>query len=230
MINKNIKIAASIICADWMNLEKDIRVLEDEKIDFIHYDVMDGFFVPDYCMGTGIINAINGNTTIPPFYHLMVEEPSRILKNFTTHSSAVMSIHYEACRNLHRDIITIKKSGFGAGIVVNPATPLNALEYVIEEVQFVVVMTVNPGYPGQGLVPQTLNKIQQMSEWKQKNNLALSICVEGNVNHQNIPKMVAAGCDVLIAGTSGLFMRGLPLRDSISKMRDSINAGLTKQV
>ena len=126
-------ISASIMCANWMRLEDDLRILEEAAIDYIHYDIMDGFFVEDYCLGTSIINEIRANTSLPSDYHLMVEEPVRILRNFTPAQGDVLSIHYEACRNLHRDLIRIKRLGFKAGLVLNPATTLNAIEYVIEE-------------------------------------------------------------------------------------------------
>jgi ribulose-phosphate 3-epimerase len=224
-----IKISASIMCANWMFMEKDIRILEKEGIQYIHYDIMDGFFAPDYCLGTNIINVIRKNTSIPSDYHLMVEEPSRILSNFEPEPGAILSIHYEACRNLHRDLIRIKKMGFKAGVILNPATPLNAIEYVIEEVDAIGVMTVNPGYAGQKLVPQTIKKIEMLSEWRYKDNLKFEISVDGNVNAENIPRMVAAGCDILIGGSSGLFVNGNPLQESIIRMRSYIEEGLNQK-
>lgn len=228
-MNKRIKISASIMCADWMHIEKDIRVLEEEKIDYIHYDIMDGFFAPDYCLGTNIINVIRKNTFIPADYHLMVEEPSRIFNNFEAEDGAILSVHYEACRNLHRDVIKIKHMGFKVGLVLNPATPLNAIEYVIEEVDTLTIMTVNPGYAGQKLVPQTLKKIEMLDKWRQKDNLNLEISVDGNVDRENMPKMVAAGCDILVGGSSGLFVNGIPLKESISRMHSYIEEGLNQR-
>ncbi len=222
----DIKISASVMCANWMRLEEDIKILEQEGISYMHYDVMDGFFCPDYCLGTQIINVIRKNTKIQSDYHLMVEEPSRILHNFEPQEGSVLSIHYEACRNLHRDLIKIKQLGFKAGIILNPATPLNAIEYVIEEVDQVTIMTVNPGYAGQKLVPQTIKKIEKLHEWRLKDKLSLQISVDGNVNKENITNMVAAGCDVLVGGSSGLFVSGIPLKESIAKMRGFIAQGL----
>ncbi|MCK5214140.1 MAG: ribulose-phosphate 3-epimerase [Candidatus Omnitrophica bacterium] len=226
MTKTKIKISASIMCANWMHLEKDLKILAEEEIDYIHYDIMDGFFAPDYCLGTSIINVIRNNTGILPEYHLMVEEPSRILGNFEAEEGAILSIHYEACRNLHRDLMSIKHKGFRAGIILNPATPLNAIEYVIDEVDVVSVMTVNPGYKGQKLVPQTLKKVEILDQWRKKDKLDLEICVDGNVNRENIPRMVAAGCDVLVGGSSGLFISGQGLRQSIKNMREYIQEGL----
>lgn len=226
-MDKKIKISASIMCANWMHLEDDLMMLEEEGIDYIHYDVMDGFFCPDYCMGTNIIKEIRKHTFIPADYHLMVEEPSRILQNFSdAGSNAIMQIHYEACRNLHRDLIKIKHMGFKVGVVLNPATPLNAIEYVIEELDVITVMTVNPGYAGQKLVPQTLKKIETLSEWRQKNNLRFEISVDGNVNRENIPTMVSLGCDILVGGSSGLFVKDMPLKEAILRMRGYIEEGI----
>ncbi len=225
-MNREVKISASIMCADWMHLEKDLRALEQGGIAYIHYDIMDGFFCPDYCLGTQIINEIRKNTFIPADYHLMIEEPSRILNNFIPEPGAILSIHYEACRNLHRDLIKIKQMGFQAGVVLNPATPLNAIEYVIEEVDQVTIMTVNPGYRGQKLVPQTLKKIEKLNEWRRKDGLPFVISVDGNVNKETVPHMVKAGCDNLVGGSSGLFIKGQTLPESIALLRGYIEEGL----
>ena len=223
---KKIKISASVMCANWMCLKEDVKVLEAEGIDYIHYDVMDGFFAPDYCLGSNIINVIRRNTVIPSDYHLMVEEPARILDNFEPKDGDMLSIHYEACRNLHRDLVRIKKKGFKTGVVLNPATPINAIEYIIEELDNVTVMTVNPGYAGQKLVPQTLKKLEMLYNWREKDGLKFELTVDGNVNRENIPKMVACGCDMLIGGSSGLFISGLSLKEAIDRMRGYINEGL----
>ncbi|MFC1478493.1 ribulose-phosphate 3-epimerase [Candidatus Margulisiibacteriota bacterium] len=227
--NTNVEISASIMCANWLNLEKDIRVLEEKKIDYIHYDIMDGFFAPDYCLGTNIINVIRKNTNIPADYHLMVEEPSRILGNFDPGNGDILSIHYEACRNLHRDLIKIKQMGFQVGVVINPGTPLTAIEYVIEEVKVVTVMTVNPGYAGQKLVSQTLRKIEMLDQWRKKDKLDIKICIDGNVNKEWIAQMVANGGDMLVGGSSGLFIKEMPLKESIDNMRGYIAEGLKER-
>lgn len=224
MENK-IKISASIICANWMHLENDLKILEQKKIDYIHYDIMDGFFCPDYCLGTHVINVIRENTSIPSDYHLMVEEPSRIFNNFTVKKGDVFSIHYEACRSLHRDLIRIKQIGFKVGIVLNPATPLNSIEYVIEEVDTVTIMTVNSGYSGQKLVPQTIKKVEALNEWRKRENLSFEICIDGNVNKENTPRMVSAGADILIGDSTGLFIEGIPLTNSIDMLRGYIEEG-----
>jgi ribulose-phosphate 3-epimerase len=222
------------MCANWMHLAHDLRVLEQGGIDYIHYDVMDGFFVEDYCLGTSIINEIRQNTHIPADYHLMVEEPIRILRNFTPPplnppqggGGDIMSIHYEACRNLHRDLIRIKRLGFQVGLVLNPATTLNAIEYVIDEVDTITIMTVNPGFKGQKLVPQMMQKIESLAQLRARLRLEFKISVDGNVDSAHIPAMVAAGADILVGGSSGLFIAGQPLVQSIVHMRQCIEAGV----
>ena len=226
VVTEKPKISASIMCANWMHLEEDLRALEEGGINYIHYDVMDGFFVEDYCLGTSIINEIRKNTCVPPDYHLMVEEPARILKRFTPEEGAILSIHYEACRNLHRDLISMRRLGFRVGLVLNPATTLHAIEYVVEEVDVITVMTVNPGFQGQKLVPQMIRKIEALRKLRSEFKLELEICVDGNVSGENIPKMVAAGADILIGGSSGLFISGQPVGESIAQMYARIQEGL----
>jgi ribulose-phosphate 3-epimerase len=225
-INRKVRISAAILCANWMDLESDLRFLEQEGIDYIHYDIMDGFFVPDYCLGTSIINVIRRNTKIPADYHLMVEEPSRILGNFSAEDDSILSVHYEACRNLHRDLVGVKNRGFKVGLVLNPGTPLGAIEYVIEEVAFVNVMTSNPGYAEQNLVPQALKKVELLCGLREKNKLNYQIVVEGNVSDKHIPEMVSAGCDVLVGDSAGLFVERMHLKESISGMKRAIDCGL----
>ena len=216
------------MCANWMNLRDDILCLEQEGIDYLHYDVMDGFFCPDYCLGTHIIKAIQEHTVIPSDFHLMVEEPLRVIQTFSSKPGDILTIHYEACRNLHRDLVKIKQLGFRPGLALNPATTINLIEYVIEEVDVIKVMTVNPGYAGQKLVEQTINKIAQLDELRKSEKLNFEISVDGNVNSVYIPKMVAAGADILIGGSSGLFVRGIPLKEAIVKFRSYIEEGFKR--
>jgi ribulose-phosphate 3-epimerase len=159
----------------------------------------------------------------------MVEEPIRILRNFTPDSNDIMSIHYEACRNLHRDLIRIKRLGFQVGLVLNPATTLNAIEYVIDEVDTITIMTVNPGFKGQKLVPQMMQKIESLAQLRTRLKLEFKISVDGNVDPEHIPTMVAAGADILVGGSSGLFIADQSLSQSIVQMRQCIEEGLKRR-
>ena len=122
-MSRRVKISASVICANWMRLEDDLRCLEHGGIDYLHYDLMDGFFCPDYCLGSQLINIIRQNTTLASDYHLMVEEPIKMLRNFTAKNGDIFTIHYEACKNLHRDTMQIKNAGFRVGVALIPQLP-----------------------------------------------------------------------------------------------------------
>ena len=224
--NHNVKLSASVMCANWWELGADISKLESLNIDYLHYDIMDGFFVGDYCLGTNIINEIRKHTVIKSDYHLMVEEPMRIIENFNDIKDGdILTIHYEACRNLHRDLVKLKKMGFKAGLALNPATTINQIEYVIEEVDVIVIMTVNPGYKGQKLVPQTLKKLHALNELKNKYGYQFDIEVDGNVNPEFIPKMVSNGANILVGGSSGLFIKNQPLEKSVEEINALIMEG-----
>ncbi len=224
--NDKVKIAASIICVDWMNAGRDLKILEENGVDYIHYDVMDGFFAPDYCMGSTLIESIQRNTKLPGFFHLMVEEPARMFSRFKVPPGDIFSIHYEACRNLHRDIMTLRGMGCKVGVVLCPATNLESLDYVIEDIDVVMIMTVNPGFIGQKLVPQTILKVERLKRQLIEKKLPIQIAVDGNVNDENIAKMVAAGADILIGGSSGLFKKNQSLETSIKQVRARIDEGL----
>lgn len=221
-MSRRVKVSASVICANWMNLKKDLQYLEHGGIDYLHYDLMDGFFCPDYCLGSQLINIIRENTAIASEYHLMVDEPIRMLKNFTSKHGDIFTIHYEACKNLHRDIIQIKNAGFKVGVALNPATPVTVLECIIKDLDVVQVMTVNPGAAGQKLVEHTIEKIGILNLWRKRDGLTFEINADGSVSWKNIPKMIAAGADILVGGSSGLFIKNVPLAESIKKFKKLI--------
>jgi ribulose-phosphate 3-epimerase len=223
---RDIKISASIICANWMQLAQDLQRLEAEGIDYIHYDLMDGIFVEEFGLGAGIIAAIRKNTSIPSDYHLMIEEPARIIQKLPTDDDAIVTIHYEACRNLHRDLVSIRRRGFKVDLALNPATTHTAIEYVVEEVDSITVMTVNPGYTGSKLVPQSIKKIEALDKMRTDLSLDFEIAVDGNVNAENIPAMVAAGANRLVGGTSGLFVQAQSISESCAQMRECAAKGL----
>jgi ribulose-phosphate 3-epimerase len=147
------------MCINWLNAEAQLREIEKCGIDFLHYDIIDGNFAPDFTMGSSMIDLFKKNTTLKSDYHLMVEEPSRIFDMFESEEDATFYIHQECSRNLHRDLIKIRQKGFKVGVSLCPATPLETLEYIIEDIDSVMLMTVNPGYKGQPLVPQTIKKL-----------------------------------------------------------------------
>jgi ribulose-phosphate 3-epimerase len=223
------KISASLMCIDWLNAEKQINILNKSKIDFLHVDVIDGKYAPDFTMGTSIINCFRGIFKGPFDYHLMIEEPSRIFQSFDFRKGDNICIHQECCRNLHRDLIALRKLGANVGVALAPATPISVLDYVLEDIDYVLILTVNPGFKGQSLVPQLIKKIKDLNDLILKRKLNVKISVDGNVNSDNIPKMVSNGGDILVAGSSGMFKSDEKLEDSILKFRRAIQIGMSEK-
>ena len=211
---KNISITASIMCANWLNISDQIRQLEQGPVDYIHYDVIDGVFAPDFTMGSSIINSIKSQTKLKADYHLMIEEPSKIFEMFEPEEESIVYIHQESCRNLHRDLINLKKRGFKIGVALSPATNLETLEYILQDIDYVLLMTVNPGFKGQHLVRETIRKISDLKKIIQNMNLKIKITVDGNVNEETIPDMIYAGSDKLVLGSSGLFRSNRSIKES----------------
>ncbi len=224
---KNIYLSASIMCVNWLDTATDFKNLSKiNELDYYHYDVVDGIFAPDFTMGSSIINNINNNISIPSDYHLMVDEPKRIFEMFNIKKSDMLTIHQESSRNLHRDLVSIRKLGAKVGVALSPSTTLDVLEYIIEDIDLVILMTVNPGFKGQKFIPQVLNKINKLNIMKKNNNLTFKISVDGNVNESTIPEIVSAGADVLVLGSSGLFIEDKSMIESIEKIKFAIDKGL----
>ena len=218
---KNIKLSASLMCVDWLNLKSQILDSESNDIDYIHYDIVDGNYAPDFTMGTTIIDTVRDFTNLPGHYHLMVEEPMRIFENFKLSKNEIFTIHQETSKNLHRDLINIKKSQVAAAI--SPATPLEHLEYVLEELDNVLVLTVNPGFKSQKMIPQVVRKIENLKNFISKMNLKTTITVDGNVNKNTIPDFIKAGSDILVLGSSGLFKKDLTIKKAVEEIKESID-------
>jgi ribulose-phosphate 3-epimerase len=211
---------------NWLRMKEELQNIEALGIDYLHYDVADSYFVPEFGLPFYLIRKILENTSVASDYHLMVEEPRRIFKFIPRQPGARVSIHYEACRNLHRELVGLREMGFVPGLIINPATALEHLEYVIEEVELVTLMTVNPGFPGQKLVPQTLAKIEKLRRWRERANFKFDVIVDGNVSFSNIPAMVRHGADVLVLGTSGLLIPKQQLEESWKRLQEAIVEGL----
>lgn len=196
----------SIMCIDWTNTKNHLDFLAKNFI-FFHFDIIDGFFAKDFALGSSIINSIRDHYQNPAYYHFMVEEPSRIIDTYDIKKGDIVVIHQECSRNLHRDIISLKKSGVKVGIALCPATPLNSLDYIIEEIDILHLMTVNPGFIGQPFVPKMIDKIRNAKIIIKEMNLDFKISVDGNVSFKNIPIMLEAGADILVLGSSSLFKK-----------------------
>jgi len=226
---QQVEISASIMCIDWLDAGRQLDILHREGIDHLHWDIIDGRFAPDFTMGSSIINRFRQHSKLPSDYHLMVEEPSQMFDAFEISPGDTFTIHQECCRNLHRDIVTLRRKGARVGVALCPGTPLSVLDYIIEDIDYVLIMTVNPGYMGQQLVPQTIRKIADLKTIIRNMELDIRVGVDGNVNLENVPNMVAAGADVLVAGSSGLFRNDMPLEDALKLLRGAIDEGLQQR-
>lgn len=223
---REIRLSASVMCFDWLAVGIQLKQLENSIIDYLHYDIVDGSFAPDFTMGSSIIDIISNASILPADYHLMVEEPSRIFEMFDFSTQPYFTIHQEACRNLHRDITKIKKMGGKTGVALSPATNLDTLEYIIEDIDLVTLMTVNPGYKGQPIVPQVLHKIEKARSMIERYKVNTILSVDGNVDYKNIPEMVSAGANMLVLGSSGLFVEGQSISESLEFIKEAIDTGL----
>ena len=217
------------MCIDWLHAGNQLKILEEQQVDYLHWDVIDGRFAPDFTMGSSIINKFRENSNQTSDYHLMVEEPSQLFDYFNITPGDIFTIHQECCRNLHRDLVNLRRRGARVGVALNPGTSLEVLDYIIEDVDVILVMSVNPGFMGQKLVPQTLRKIEKLRERINDMHLDIKISVDGNVNYENIPDMVSAGADILVGGSSGLFRNDINLEDAIKHLRDRIQQGIDKR-
>tara|TARA_B100001057_G_C22466274_1_gene800884 strand:- start:108 stop:749 length:642 start_codon:yes stop_codon:yes gene_type:complete len=210
------------MCANWLSLKEQIKSLEENDIDYMHYDIADGVYAPDFTMGSSIINTVKENTKLPGHYHLMVEEPMRLFENFNLSRNEIFTIHQETSKNLHRDLINIKNKSKVA-CAISPATPLENLEYVIEELDNVLVLSVNPGFKSQRLIPQTIRKIENLKNLIDKMGLKLTITADGNVNKSTIPDFIKAGASILVLGSSGLFRKDATIEQSVEEIKESID-------
>ncbi|MFS8652097.1 MAG: ribulose-phosphate 3-epimerase [Caldibacillus sp.] len=197
-----VKIAPSILAADFSILAKEVTDVEQGGADYIHIDVMDGCFVPNISFGPVVIEAIRPLTSLPFDVHLMIEEPGRYITDFVNVGSDLISVHVEACRHLHRTIYQIKEHGVKAGVVLNPATPVEMVREILPDIDLVLLMTVNPGFGGQDFIPAVLNKIEQISRYKEEHGLNFEIEVDGGINRETARLCVEKGANVLVAGSA----------------------------
>lgn len=197
-----IKIAPSILSADFAKLGEEIKDVERGGADYIHVDVMDGHFVPNITIGPLIVEAIRPVTKLPLDVHLMIENPDDYIGEFARAGADYITVHVEACKHLHRTIGLIKSLGVKAGVVLNPATPVNTIQHVIKHVDMVLLMSVNPGFGGQSFIPEVLPKIREVKAMADEFNPALEIEIDGGVNEETAKLCIEAGANVLVAGSA----------------------------
>ena len=210
-------IAPSILSADFSKLGAEIKSVEDAGADWIHVDVMDGHFVPNITIGPLIVEAARRSTSLPLDVHLMIENPERFIADFAKAGADLISVQVEACTHLNRTIQMIKESGLRAGVVLNPSTPLSAIEWVLEDVDFIMIMSVNPGFGGQNFISSSLDKISTLRGMLQDRGLTPLIEIDGGVNEKTIKNISDAGADVFVAGSA--IFKSPDYQKAISKFR-----------
>jgi len=213
------KLAPSMMCADFLNLERDLRRLEALDIEYLHIDIMDGSFVPNLTLGTDYVKKMKEATTISLDIHLMVQRPEEKLDWFEFGAGDYVSFHYEATQHVHKVIHGIKNRGAKVMLALNPGTSLSVLEEVALDLDGVLIMSVNPGFAGQQLIPQSLDKIKRLKGMYPH----LDIEVDGNVNFENALKMREAGATIFVSGTSGIFEKNGTLESNAEKLRKIID-------
>lgn len=195
----DIIISPSLLSADFLNLKKDIEIINNSKADWFHLDIMDGVFVPNISFGFPVIKSIKKIAKKPLDVHLMIIEPDRYLNDFKNSGADILTVHAEACNHLNRTINAIKNLGMKAGVSINPHTPVNILENIIDDLDLVLIMSVNPGFGGQKFIERTYDKIRQIKSISKNNNLIIE--VDGGVDNTNAKKLVNSGANALVAGS-----------------------------
>ncbi len=197
---KNTLIAPSVLAADFANLQRDIEMINNSDADWFHIDIMDGVFVPNISFGMPVLEAIAKHAKKTIDVHLMITDPDRYIKTFAGLGANILTVHFEACTHLHRTLQAIKAEGMKAGVAINPHTSVTLLEDVINDIDLVCMMSVNPGFGGQSFIEKTYDKTRQLKEIITRNNAATLIEIDGGVTDKNAKQLAEAGADVLVAG------------------------------
>jgi ribulose-phosphate 3-epimerase len=200
-MSKNTLIAPSVLAADFANLQRDIEMINNSEADWFHIDIMDGVFVPNISFGMPVLEAISKHAKKTIDVHLMIVNPDQYIKTFAQLGSTILTVHYEACTHLHRTLQAIKAEGMKAGVALNPHTNIDLLEDVINDIDMVCLMSVNPGFGGQSFIENTYSKIEKLKALITRKNASTLIEIDGGVTDKNAVQLVNAGADVLVAGS-----------------------------
>lgn len=214
-----VKTSASLMCADFRHLLEDVRKLERAGINWLHFDIMDDHFVPNLTLGPLIVESLRGKTDLPFDVHLQITNPEFFIPVFSRIGCEIITFHLEATNHVFRMVSLIKEKGKKAGIAINPATPVESLEYVLSELDLVIIMTVEPGFAGQRFIPQVIPKIEKLREMVEKKGLEVDIAVDGNIYEETIRKTKKAGANVFIAGTSSVFRPDRDLEEAAREFK-----------
>ncbi len=218
------KLSPSMMCVDFANLSKTVEAFEEAGIEYLHVDIMDGEFVPNFTLGVDFCNKLRNMTTIPLDIHLMIEKPENKLDWFQPQPGEYLTVHAESTDHLQRALAKIRSYGAKAMVAINPATPISSLEDILDDVDGVLVMTVNPGFAGQKLVPSMLNKIKRLRNYLDERGYSnVEIEVDGNVSFDNAIKMRQVGANIFVGGTSSVFRGENTLKENVQIMRQIIN-------
>ncbi|MFW3528733.1 ribulose-phosphate 3-epimerase [Staphylococcus caprae] len=196
-----VKVLPSLLSVDFLNLKEELDQLEKANVDGLHFDVMDGQFVPNISIGIPLLDAVKSYSNLPIDVHLMIEQPEKYIKLFAEHGADMISVHVEATPHIHSAIEEIKQLNKKAGVVINPGTPVETILPVLSNVDYVLVMTVNPGFGGQSFIEHCINKIEQLNQLKHENNLTFDIEVDGGINDQTSKVCIEQGATMLVTGS-----------------------------
>ncbi len=214
------KISPSMMCADFTDLKRTLETFEKNDVEYLHLDIMDGHFVPNITLGESVVKQLRAITSIPFDYHLMMTDPENKIDWFDLREGDLVSVHYESTPHVQRAVAKIKDRGAKAGVALNPATPLNVLDYLVCDVDFILLMTVNPGFAGQKVVKQTLDKIADARTYLDARGYAhVMLEVDGCVSYPNAAVMRANGADIFVGGTSSIFGASNTLQQGLEKLR-----------
>ncbi len=217
------KISPSLMCVDFLNLKEELAILERGGIEYLHIDIMDGVFVPNYTLGTDFVKMLHKATNIPLDIHMMVTSPESKLDWFELREGDYVSVHYESCTHIQRVLSQIHARGAKTMLALNPGTPLSVLDELLPDLDAVLIMTVNPGFAGQKLIPQTLDKITRCRKMLDERGYTnIEIEVDGNVSFENAKKMRAAGADIFVAGTSSIYAKTGTTEENMNTLREAI--------